>query len=165
MNRRIVALGWVMVVGGVCLGCKPHGVIVISHERFQNVQILNKFNGNDPGLKEPGLRLINSVQDLESLGSYELASHEIDFDRQSLLIFALGEKPTSGYWAKIAGVQREGNLLYVQGWANRPSKDQTVTQVLTYPYAVAVLSKITEVQIRSEIESLVGEHQREDSVQ
>ena len=165
MNGRIVALCWVMVVGGVLLGCKPLGVIVISNERSQSVEILKKFNGNDPGLKEPGLMLINSAQELEVLGSYELTSHEIDFDRQSLLILTLGEKPTSGHWAKIVGVQREGSLLYVQGWANRPSEEQAVTQVLTYPYAAAVISKAKDVQLRSEIESLVGQDQREDSVQ
>lgn len=139
-------------------GCRPQQVLVVSNERPQPVTVLRRFNGNDPGLKEPMVRLISSAGELESLGSYDLAVQSIDYDKESLLLLALGEKPTGGYWARITGVQRKGGLLYVQGLANRPSADAAVSQRLTYPYDAVVIRKIRNARIRSEIESVLGKH-------
>ena len=160
-RQTIVLLALMGVVGASLAGCKPRHVIVVSDQRPQPVSVLRRYNGTDPGLKEPLLLLVNSAQDLESLGSYDLAVHAVDFDKESLVLLALGEKPTGGYWARITGVQREGQQLYVQGLANRPSQDQAVTQALTYPYDAVVISKIRHAKVLSEIESLMGKHPQE----
>ena len=105
--------------------------------------------------------LVNSAEDLESLGSFDLAKQAINFEYQSLVLLTLGEKSTGGYWARITGIQQEGRLLYVQAVANRPSNDQAVKQELTYPYDAVVIPKIQHVQVRSEVESLIGKHPQE----
>lgn len=162
MYRRITILCLAATVAaGSLMGCRPRGVIVVSNDRPQPVQVVRRYNGNDPGLKEPMLLLINASGELEALGSYDLAVQSIDFDHESLVLLALGEKPTGGYWARISGVHAEGDLLYVQGLANRPGDDQAVPQALTYPYDAVVIKKRRGMKVRSEIESVVGKHPQE----
>jgi len=157
MNRRIVLL-WVMglAVGASILGCQPRGVVVITDRLPKAVEIIRKYHGSDPGFTEPMVLLVNSREELESFNSSHLINQAVDFDRESLLLLALGEKPTGGYWARITAVQRQNNLLYMQGTANRPHRDQTVAQVLTYPYAAVVIKKVRSAQVRSEIDSVLG---------
>ena len=159
MNRRSISLLlWVMGVamGASVSGCGPHGVIEIMDSRPKAMEIISRHHGSDPGFKEPMVVLVNSYEELESLNSSHLINQTINFDRESLLLLALGEKPTGGYWARITAVQRKNNLLYVQGTANRPHKDQTVPQVLTYPYAAVAVKKIRSAKVRSEIDSVLG---------
>jgi hypothetical protein len=157
MNRRGYLLLAMSVVGGALVsGCHPRGVIEIGDSRPKPVEIIASYHGSDPGFVEPMVLLVNSHEELEQLNSADLIDQGIDFDDESLLLLSLGEKPTGGYWARITAVQRQGGLLYMQGSANRPHRDQTVPQVLTYPYAAVVIKKIHSAQIRSEIDSVLG---------
>ncbi len=159
MGRRAVTLLAAVVIAATAsglAGCKPRGIIVISRERNEALPILKHYNGSDPALTYPTVLLINSPEELAELGSTELATHLVDFNNESLLLLALGEKPTTGYWARINGVQRKGEHLYVQGTANRPAEFEPVTQVLTYPYSAVVIKKQYIRKIRSEIESVSG---------
>lgn len=157
MNRR---MRWFLVLsvtmGAFAWGCQPRGVIMITDTRPKAVEILRRYHGSDPGFTEAMVLLINSREELESLNSSQLIDQPIDFDSESLILLALGEKPTGGYWARITAVQHQNNFLYVQGMANRPHRDQTVPQTLTYPYDAAVIKKIRSAQVRSEIESVLG---------
>lgn len=157
MNRRYLVL-WVtgVLMGALVLGCQPRGVVVITNRRPKAVEVIRSYHGSDPGFNEPIVLLINSYEELESLNSSHLINQTVDFDRESLLLLALGEKPTGGYWARIKAVQHQYHFLYVQGTANRPHKDQTVPQTLTYPYAAVVVKKIRSAQVRSEIDSVLG---------
>ncbi len=162
MSRQLAVITILFIgISASLAGCQPRGVIVIADERPQTVEILRRYNGSDPGLKDTALMLIQSGEELKSLGSYDLKVQTFDFERESLLLLALGEKPTGGYWARITGVQKEGDLLYVQGLANRPADDQAVPQVLTYPYDAVVVKKYRGASVRSEIESVVGKYPQE----
>ena len=74
-----------------------------------------------------------------------------------MVVLALGERPTSGYWADIQGAQVSGDTLYVQGVANRPAADAMTAQMITYPYAIALIDKTRVRVVRSEIRSVQGE--------
>lgn len=162
MKRQVISACWAVILIGVCLaGCSPRGIIVIAKQKPKGIQIIARHSGNDPGLKQPTVLLVNAVEELESLGSFELAKQEIDFDHHSLVLLTLGENPTGGYWARITGLQQEGRLLYVQALANRPGEDQAVKQELSFPYDAVVIPKIRHADVRSEVESLVGEHPQE----
>lgn len=122
------------------------------------VAILGRLHANDPALKQPEVILITSRAQLDKTGSSELSHLNVDFNRQSLVVLALGEKPTGGYWGKITGVQRKGDELYVQGVANRPAVDQVTTQVLSYPIDAVVVPRQDKVRVvESEIESVSGQ--------
>lgn len=160
MNRRIILLLTIGVaMGALVSGCQPLEVISITprtDRRPKAVEIIEQHHGNDSGFKEPIVLLINSYEELEALNSLHLVNQTIDFDSRSAVVLALGEKPTGGYWARITAIQRKGDQLYVQGTANRPHRDQTVPQLLTYPYAAAVVKKIHSAQVLSEIDSVLG---------
>lgn len=120
------------------------------------VSISEKIMGSDPGFDEPGVFVAKSVDDLIAMGSLDLVGKDIDFNTSMVLVVALGEQPSGGYWVTIEAVQRKDQTLYVQGVANAPAPDQMTTQQMTYPYAAAVLPRMEVTQIMPEIESVVG---------
>ncbi|WP_143528822.1 protease complex subunit PrcB family protein [Rubrobacter xylanophilus] len=53
-----------------------------------------------------------------------------------------GEKPSGGYSLSVASARLEGERLVVRLRLRRPGPGEIVTQALTYPYAVAVISGV-----------------------
>lgn len=120
------------------------------------VEILNQVHGENPALSEMAVRLIKTQDQLAALGVESLEGLAVDYGTQDVVILALGEQPTSGYWADITGVQLVGDVLYVQGIAGAPAEDAMTTQQLTYPYAAAVIPETPATRALSDIESVVG---------
>lgn len=121
------------------------------------VTILRHIDGSDAGFRDPGVQIINGADALEAIGSVLLASVDVDFRRQSMIVLALGEQPTSGWAARISGVQQAGTTLFVQGTAHTPSPDDAVSQALTYPVAAVIVSKVRADVIHPEIEDAVAD--------
>ena len=113
--------------------------------------ILAEGTGNNHNLKRAGLYLIQSEDQLASMGLDELFS-SARFDQQSLILLALGERPTGGYAATITGVTQVCDRIHVRGTAVSPGPDDAVTLAYTHPYAMAVVSKVTGTLV-GEIES------------
>lgn len=126
--------------------------------RTEPVSIIRQVSASDEGFKQPEGRAILTRAELEEAKSTELTKLDIDFNKQSLVVVALGEEPTAGYWVKITGVQQRGTVVYVQGVANRPVKDQQVAQQKTYPVAAAVVPRLEAVSsVVEEIDSVEGQ--------
>ena len=121
------------------------------------VKLLRHYSGSDAGFKDPAVKLINSRQQLVEMGSVDLIDRGFDFSKESVLLLALGEQPTSGYRAWITGVQYSTDGLFVQGSANRPTEKQIIMNMLTYPYDAVVIKKVPPGPVRSEIESVSGQ--------
>jgi len=139
-------------------GCEtPQGMPYQTMELAEPVSILHTVVGGNPSLKSPELTLINSQAQLDALGSDDLVGRAVDFYNESVILSALGEMPSTGYWVHITSVHQEGDLLYVYGQANRPSADAMSGQVLTFPYCAVVIPKTTATGVRDQIES-VEEH-------
>lgn len=125
----------------------------------QPIPIVVQYLGSDCALTEPSVKLITSTTQLQSMHCAALVAqleHEIQFARYSLLLLTLGEQGSSGYWCQITAVQHRTGVLYVQGIANRPAPDQPVAQVVTYPYAVAIIPNLGVDSIHAEIVSVTG---------
>ena len=154
---------WTVVCGiawFVSIGCESNEMPAMQvryGEGTQPVKILRHYSGSDPGFKYPGLNLINSRQQLMDMGSIDLIDRGIDFDTESLLVLTLGKKPTSGYRAWITGVQHAQSDLFVQGSANRPTHDQIIMNMHTFPYDAVVIAKIHKAHLHSEIVSVSGQ--------
>ncbi len=121
------------------------------------VTVLRQISGNDPALKFPAVMLIKTQVELDALQAKELAGAKVDFSKESMVVIALGEQATGGYWAQVTAVQSAGSQLFVQGIANRPGKDEVTTQVKTYPFAAAVIAKSAAGSVRSDVQSVVGQ--------
>jgi hypothetical protein len=128
----------------------------------ERVRILSRQAGDDAALKTPGVWLITSDAELLKTGASSLAQVPVDFANQSLVVVALGERPTGGYWARITNLQRKGHTLYVQGQANQPGDNDVTTQVISYPYEAVIIERQQGVtRVLSEIESLTGAENRD----
>ncbi|MCC7145289.1 MAG: protease complex subunit PrcB family protein [Phycisphaeraceae bacterium] len=157
MQRMSVGFLVLAFVGLCAVGCQSGSAPAARSSAAKPVTIVQRFAGSDPGLIAPQVLLITSPAQLRETGSQILAHKPVDFTRYSLVLLALGEQPTGGYWGCVVGVQRSGRTLFVQAQANRPDAQQPVAMVRTYPYAAAVIPKFTVMQVKSDIQSLVGQ--------
>lgn len=168
MTRRfavVAVMSVVLLAVSFSTGCRNKGPSM-SHAKpkappvqvgaTEFVPIVKQVSLNEPAIARPGVVLIQSEEQLKALNATELATVEIDFATQSLVVLSLGEQPTGGYWCRITGMQAGEGILYVQGLANRPGPDDMVTQALTYPAAAAVIAKTDATATRLEIESVLG---------
>ena len=131
---------------GAC-GLTPPG----NPGKTRPVTILSHVDGSDTGFSDAGVQLINSADELQARGSGMLNAVAVDFRDQSMIVLALGEQPTTGWAARITGVQRAGNAIYVQGTAYSPGENDVVGQSLTYPVAAVIVPKLRAEMIHPEI--------------
>ena len=148
---RLLLLG-VFVLAGCQSGARTDGEDASGLSR--PLPLLRQAHGNDPSLRVPDVMLIRSADELKRLGSRQLYNLRIDFRREHLVVVALGQRPTSGYWVSIEAVQEAGSVLYVQGRANRPGPGKSVAQALTYPFCAAVIPRSRASLVHSEIKSV-----------
>ena len=141
---------WTLLTAALLAACEPSPQDAIGG-RTVPVPILQHHQADDPVFKEVGTVLINSQEQLDSHGSLSLGDLDIDFDRHSLVILAVGEQPTGGWSATITGVQQRGDALYFQGLVHQPGADDVVSQALTYPIAAAVIEKVNASVIHPEV--------------
>ena len=116
------------------------------------VRLLRSAKGDDPANGTLGAWLIKSDEQLDQIGSGELARLQVDFAEESLIVVALGEQPTSGYSLRITGVSRAGDDLFVQGVSTRPAEGDETLATQTCPYAAAVIARTSAVRVLPEIE-------------
>jgi hypothetical protein len=121
------------------------------------VAILEMVHGDISGVESMGVMLITSPEQLIMLNSATLAALNIDFNERSLVLLALGQQTTGGYWARITNITQYGDTLVVDGLANRPEPGAIVPQVITTPYCVAVTPVIDAARVRQQITSVTGQ--------
>lgn len=98
------------------------------------------------GLTAPGLVYLDSSKALQAFSSLNgqmisLASAAgLDFQREHLLVIALGRKPTGGYALTLNSAVLEGKKLALTAHVRTPSPDRVVTQALTTPCAVVAVT-------------------------
>ena len=120
------------------------------------VTIIGCSHGNDPTLNGGVVKLIKSADELAALGAESLAGLNVDFAKTDLVVLALGEQPSDGYWAHVTGVQGVGDRLYVQGVVNAPGYDDQVSQTMTYPYCAATIAKTSATTALGDVEAVSG---------
>lgn len=92
-------------------------------------------NAPGQGPREPEVILAPSASAL----SRELGAEIPDAGEGTYLISYWGEKPTGGYALGVESARLGGNRVTVRLALEEPPPDAIVTQVLTYPYVVAVV--------------------------
>lgn len=140
------------LVAAVLAGCQSPTPPVDTVGATEPVPILRAHQGSDAALDLAGAWVLNSQAEMAELGSVQLSALPVDFERESLLLLALGQQPTAGYELAITGASRLGDRLFVQGLTSRPAPDAITAQVLTYPYAAAVIAKCDPAVIHPEVE-------------
>lgn len=160
-GRRVRwAWGFAVVVGCVLTGCLSIDPVP-ARPLADGVEILRAMTGDDPGLSKPMAVFLNSRSKLDALRTPALSKLEPDFLNEAVVVVALGERPTGGYWVVIDGVRRVDDALVVQVRVNRPGDDEMTTQAMTHPFAAAVIPvQDRAMEVRVEAESLRGQPNR-----
>ncbi|QDU72933.1 protease complex subunit PrcB family protein [Mucisphaera calidilacus] len=123
------------------------------------VGILETVTGDHEVFASPGLMLVNDASDVDGYDATPLAGLNVDFSSHSVIVLALGQQATGGYWATIDAIQYEGDELVVQAKVNQPDPGQMVSQVISHPFAAVVVPKVENVTLLSDIEGLSGQPQ------
>ncbi len=154
MFKQMIALT-TLVLAATLIGCAPKSGSLVLDDPTP-VAIESRLTGEQSGIMAPTVQVINSTSELQALGSPALSAANIDFANNSLIVLALGEQTSGGYWAKITSVQRMGNIVVVHGVANAPAADAVTTSVMTTPFDAVVVPALGPVTLQTEIASVTG---------
>lgn len=106
-------------------------------------EIVAHYHGDDAGLAFPEPLVVHSKAELEALSSTELADIDyIEWDKHSVVILALGEQATSGYWAHINSVTEADGKLYINATVNSPAGGGEAGK--SYPYCAVEVPKFND---------------------
>lgn len=85
----------------------------------------------------------------------------VDFEREMVLVVALGERPTGGYVVDVVDVELRGRTLRVLTGEREPRPGTFQVQQPTQPYVmVALPAMVARVEFRKVREELGGERRR-----
>ncbi len=161
----VAALAGAGVVVGGCAsgpgeatgGSGATGVPATRAAAAEPVEVLELVRGDNAALSRGGVMLVKDAAALEATGLTTIEGLSPNWDEQDVVILALGEQTTGGFWADIRGIQLVGDTLYVQGVVNRPGDDAATTQAITHPFAAALIRETSATRAQGDYEEVVGE--------
>lgn len=124
------------------------------------VEVLQVVRGNNETLKRGGVTLVKDEAGLAKLGLDAIEGLSPNWAEEDVVVLAMGEQTTAGYWADIKGIQLDGDTLFVQGVVNRPGEGAQA-DVMTYPYAAAVIAETKATRAQGDYEEVVGQPEPE----
>ena len=65
----------------------------------------------------------------------------VDFDKDSVLLISLGNRPSGGYGVEIVRVTARGGELVIEADETTPAKDMLHPQLVTQPYHIVTLPR------------------------
>ncbi len=115
-------------------------------EKAGPVEFESLVRQEQTGLVAPEQRVIRTEQAWseawKQIMTYRIPAPErpvIDFERDMVVLVALGERPTAGYAVEVVSIERDGAFLRVVARETKPSADMAQATVLTHPvHAVRV---------------------------
>ena len=112
----------------------------------QQIPVQTVFSSNNCAIKEETLKSISEQGELNSLlqsipknfGQTPLSIPEVDYEKQSVILYALGQKPTGGYSIELykTDATLKENKLYLPIRVQQPASDNYQIQMITSPCQV-----------------------------
>lgn len=116
---------------------------IISACKDQNIPLSAIYSSTNCPIDKQLLKRINSQSELKQLleskpGNFTpnpATNIEIDYDKQTLIVFALGQKPTTGYSLQLYKNEAviRGQKLFLPIRVLEPDKNKLQAQVITSP--------------------------------
>ncbi len=141
--------GFRWLIGGLlaalCLvaGCNGQEETPAQARVGQEVPIFREFQGQQGPFPDRAFLAIQRPEAWNALWGDQPAP-EIDFSRQTVLVALMGQQPTAGYTIDIVDVRATGQNIMAYVATQRPDPDDVVAQVLTYPYSMVVVPKLSQ---------------------
>jgi hypothetical protein len=132
-------------------------VIASSACSQQQVHLQTIYSSNDCALREPTIRLIHTPAELTKIiqskpvnfSQTTVVLPEVDYDKQSLVLYALGQKPTAGYSIELyrddATIKEQ--TLYLPVRVLQPESGSMQAQVITSPCQIYSLPQADYAEI------------------
>ena len=96
------------------------------------------------GGARPAIHMIRNAGALARTGLSEehqrIITRETDFATETAVYLQVGTRPTGGYRLALASVQRSESEVRIDVEERRPERDAIVTQALTYPAILLIVS-------------------------
>ena len=102
--------------------------------------------GGQSGIEEPRQVVVRTAAEWEKLWKEHALDRPlppVDFTRSMVIGLFLGYRPTGGYGVEITGIERKDSEAVVTYRERRPQKTDIVTQVITMPFHLVSLDKVT----------------------
>jgi hypothetical protein len=109
----------------------------------QPVAIQEMFIGQQSQAVNPRTRVIRTAAEWQTFWTATFGANQtapqIDFTRYMAAVVLIGRRPTAGYGVMITGAEDVEDRIEVRYRATSPDPDDPVAQVITSPYAIAIL--------------------------
>jgi protease stability complex PrcB-like protein len=121
------------------------------------------YSGESSGLASESFRAVRSQKEWDDL-SPQLAlqpskgdahAPAIDFEKFTVLVAALGTRPTGGFAVLVQGAFDNGGMIEVYVLEVRPGPDCTVITTVTHPIAIALIPRSDRV-VRFQVDTAHG---------
>lgn len=93
----------------------------------------------------------NYIDIIEKLNVNEDSYNEllnIDFSKNNICIFLLGQRNTGGYSIEVESLKFVKKVLYIKTKEIGPAKGEIVTMALTNPYCIVVIPKTNQIIVK-----------------
>ena len=127
-----------------------------SGESSKNVKLRELAKGGFSGIQRPAQLVVTNKQQWEKVWTEHSAGRtpqplpEVNFEKETVIFVALGQKRTGGYTTKIDSAEKSGDKIIVHVSSKGPAKGAMTTQVITAPFATAAIeSRESKVEIIS----------------
>ena len=124
----------------------------------QKIPLQTIYSSNNCAISEQRLASINSAAELDQLllsfpknfSKFPAISEHVDYRRQSLILFALGQKPSAGYSIQLKrNVARiKGQELFLPVSIQQPDASSYQAQLITSPCQIFSIPKTDFSKIR-----------------
>ena len=118
-------------------------VYISSACSHQQVPVQTIFSSNDCAIREQAIKLINSSIELDeffqsmprTFSQTPINIPDVDHDKQAIVLFALGQKPTSGYSIELYKDEAtiKNQTLYLPVRIRHPDVGRMLAQMITSP--------------------------------
>ncbi len=123
----------------------------------QPLTLQTVFSSNDCGINKPELRAINTAIELDSFmqsipGNFLQVAPvvlDVDHEKQTLILYALGQKPSSGYTIELhrKNARLEKQTLYLPARVKQPEEGYYQAQLITSPCSIYSLPHVDYSEI------------------
>ena len=129
----------------------------------QQIPLQTVFSSNNCAIKEETLKSISEQSELNNLlqsipknfGQAPLSVPEVDYEKQSVVLYALGQKPTGGYSIELykTDATLKEQKLYLPIRVQQPASNSNQIQLITSPCQVYSLphTDYSEIIIEDEL--------------
>lgn len=133
-----------LIGGGILLaGCGGESETPEPGRSGLVVPVFREFKGQQGPFPDRGFLVVQRAEAWSALWDGQPAP-EVDFARQSVLVALMGAHTTAGHTITITDVRATGELINAYVTETHPTPDVVTAQVLTYPYHMIVVPKLSQ---------------------